>query len=326
MGVKAGDFYVNLGIKGSDKANNDLKKTTDSFKDLKEGAIEAKVAFLAVFAVLSKIVMASTGLAQTLKNLSSITGISTRTYQEVALAGRPYGVETTTSQNYLNKIQEAFVGMKAGEDAPPWLLATFSQLRKRGIKAEGSVDYYSSHPEAFLQLQEKFANLPGLSKSESRYILEKQGVPDEIIAAMHAGAYGNLDRYAGEVLTDKQVEDSAKAREHINALGAKIGSGLDKGVAWAMAPDKDTDARGQRHRDVDRATQNLKRLFSHPIDFFKDDGKSLSPKTHKTVNIHHTSHNTFHTIPEKTAHAARKATSTDHADLVALTKSASQDR
>src|SRR5579872_1033638 len=112
MSIKAGDFFVQLGIKGADKANNDLKKTSDSFKDLKEGATEAKLAFLAVFAVLSKIVLASTGLAQTLKNLSSITGISTRTYQEVALAGRPYGVETPTSQNYLNKIQDAFVGMK----------------------------------------------------------------------------------------------------------------------------------------------------------------------------------------------------------------------
>lgn len=80
--MKAGELFIDIGIKGDKKAIDSLSKVKNWLTDVSASGLAAKASILAAFYAMEKMLVASGKFGNDLKNLSTYTGIDTTKIQQ----------------------------------------------------------------------------------------------------------------------------------------------------------------------------------------------------------------------------------------------------
>lgn len=245
MAKKAGEFYVNLGLKGDDDTQRKLDKQTDYWKNIKGASTEAKLAILAVLYGVERMVSTYGAAGNELVNFTTITDISRKKLQAYEIqaqkAGAANGELTTTFDN----LQKQMFGVMTGSGVPPWLATITGTLQGMGVQftdaeKKNTAQAWGQNPDLFFQRINQFANNKLLDKWKTTNVLREMGFSDNIVAGMmrHFFDPSAIKGAESQVWSDKTVENLAKLNsEWVNLLinfkqfmGTLAGSDLTKFV------------------------------------------------------------------------------------------------
>lgn len=233
--AKAGEFFVNMGIKGSEKTNSQLRQTTDGFADLKKMSVETKGAILAALYVLEKIVATSGQLGTTLKNFGAVSGIAPEVLERYQYAAKKAGVENDSLLQSFLKLQGTAFDVRAGKGLPPWMSSIITSLAQHGVNVGSDwAARWQQDPTIALQAMQKFAQLKDIDTSTRSIVLQQAGFAPDLVAALMRGALtpGKLAEVPSmAILNQEQVTNLDKMRQAWDNLGSYVAGGWNKGLA-----------------------------------------------------------------------------------------------
>lgn len=296
MAVKGGDFYVNLGIKGSDKTKADLDSTDNSFKKLKETSLGTKAAILAAFYGLDKLAGAAGQYGLTLSNLSTITGASTKTLQEWAFAAAQAGTTAESFYSSFDKAQDQMFAVLKGGQPPEWFLMMIGMLQKGGFKLDvnSTIKNLQEHPEDLMILNQEFALLPGISAATKKGVLREEGWGDDLIADFMKGVFNfkNLNYAKQFESNDSQIKNLNDTAIAINNFNEAIKSLMNEIFG-------DTRLVIDLFKLLTKIPLSAKSLIGNPKKYFmnlnsdlahavrpQSSSRVVSVQNHTQVNIH----------------------------------------
>ena len=192
MGQSAGELFINLGLKGADKTIGGLVATNSAMSDLRSVSIETKAAILAVLYGVEKLVTTSGQLGTTLKNFSTISGVSSDTIQRYEFQARKAGVANESLRNSFLNVQESMLGIRAGEGLPKWMAAIVTSLAQRGVDlGPDFVARAQKDPTLAFQAMEKYAQIPDkdIDRSTKAITLQQAGWSPDVVTAMLRGVF-----------------------------------------------------------------------------------------------------------------------------------------
>lgn len=214
MGAKAGEFFVNLGLKGDSDTQNKLEKQVDTWKDVKSASTEAKLAILAVLYGVERMVSTYGAAGQALQNFNTLTGISFQTLQAYENQAQKAGAANGELTQTFDTLQKQMFTVMSGGQVPPWLNTIIGTLQGTGVKFSGeeqtnTAQAWGAHPELMFQRIRQFAQNKALDQWKTFNVLREMGIPDNIIAGMRQGFFdpGNLAAGASQALSDQTVKN-----------------------------------------------------------------------------------------------------------------------
>src|SRR5271165_1706586 len=104
--MKAGELFVNLGIKGSDKAVESLKSVRENLKSITSTSLETKAGILGVMYALQQFTAQSNNVGMGLKQFENLTELSGDTLQRWQYIMRQVGVSTDETTNTISGLQK----------------------------------------------------------------------------------------------------------------------------------------------------------------------------------------------------------------------------
>ena len=219
--AKAGEFFVDLGVKGSDKTVSDVAHVKDGFSDLKSTSIETKAAMLAALAVLEQVVSTSGQLGTTLKNFEAVSGIAPQTLQRYEFAAQKAGVANESLLQSFLKLQTTAFDVRAGKGLPPWMSAIITSLAQSGQDVGSDwASRWQKDPTIGFQAMQQFAQLKNIDQSTRAQVLEQAGFAPDLVAALMRQALtpGKLSEAPSQViLNEHQVNQLDKMRQSADA-------------------------------------------------------------------------------------------------------------
>lgn len=236
--AKAGEFFVDLGVKGSDKTVSDVAHVKDGFSDLKSTSIETKAAMLAALAVLEQVVSTSGQLGTTLKNFGAISGIAPETLQRYEVAAAKAGVSTDSLRGSFLKLQQVSLDVQGGANLPKWMSAIVTSLAQHGNDVGANYwQRWGEHPEQGFEAMRKYAIEKDI-KPYIRYntLLEAGFAPDLITNWMRGG----LDQKAlnavpsTAILNNHQIDTLDKMRASADTGWAVIKGVFNKALVGGL--------------------------------------------------------------------------------------------
>jgi hypothetical protein len=162
MGLKVGEFFVELGIVGADKTIGAVSTTLKGMGDLTNASWEAKAAILAAFYALEQLFAKSGAMGTSLTNANSLLGVNTKTLQQYQYAARQAGIANEAVIQTLNGIQQAMTNTLFSGKAPEGL-ARFAQLT--GFTSPEVLKMLMENPQKLIQAAQVYAQRetePGL--------------------------------------------------------------------------------------------------------------------------------------------------------------------
>lgn len=252
MGVNAGEFFVNLGIKGAEGTMSIIKGARGGFEGLKESSIETKAAIIATLYALTKMVTMAGEMGTTLKNFQSVSGVVPEVLQRWQYAAEKAGVPTQSLLNSFLKMQGTAFDIRAGKGLPEWLAPIITTLAQHGqdIGSDWASKWQKDPTQAFQAFQ-KYALLTDIDKSTRAITLERTGLSPELVAALMRGALtpsalGKVPDFA--IRTKKEVDTLSRADERLTSAGNIIGSLKDRLVAIGEIYMENKDSQRERDR------------------------------------------------------------------------------
>lgn len=112
------ELFITLGVKGSDKANRELKTTKTGLNDIKSSSLAAKAAILGVIYGIERLSMGVAREGAGLTEFAEATGLSIEQLQKWQYATRQFGVDAGEVEQSVRGIQNAMTDMLLGKGAP----------------------------------------------------------------------------------------------------------------------------------------------------------------------------------------------------------------
>lgn len=119
--MNIGELFINLGIKGAEKAGQAIAGVTNSLKDVSSSGLAAKAAIVGVIYGLEQMMSASAKEGMGLQQFTNLTGISTDALQRWQFMARQSGVAAEEMSGSLKSVQDAMTAMLTGHGAPEGL-------------------------------------------------------------------------------------------------------------------------------------------------------------------------------------------------------------
>lgn len=299
MGVKAGEFFVELGIKGAEGTLGALGKTNSAFADLKTMSIEAKAAILAALYGIEKLVSSSGELGTTLKNFSTISGVSTDVLQRYQFQAEKVGVANQSLQNSFKHVQESMLGIRAGEGLPKWMAAIVTSLAQRGVDlGPDFVARAQKDPALAFQAMQKYALIPDkeIDRSTKAITLQQAGWSPDVVTAMLRGVFTPEKLAAvpsSAILSGNEIDKLDALRARWDSLITEIEIFLAKMTARFLGDTTDPKRPKTREESAERdrkdwkayldgKTKADKELFNYITGLFKG---SAPVSVSTTVNV-----------------------------------------
>lgn len=209
MGTGIADLFVNLGIKGDDKALGAIGNIRKGLKDTASVSLEAKAGILAAMYALEQFMAKSGERGTNLTNLDALLGGGLKqTVQQYQWAAQQVGVSNESVAQSFEQIQSAMSKVEMGKEPPAGLRRIAEVVG--GIN-EAQIHRFVQHPDEMIQVLQKYAQLEtnaGVRNENLASIVGKDFIP-----ALTRGAFNPamLQEALKHILSNKEVGALATA-------------------------------------------------------------------------------------------------------------------
>ena len=226
--MKAGEFFINLGIKGSDKTVGALTGVQKGMGELRSMSLETKAALVGVFYGLEKLMAHSASLGTSLTQSSALLGINAKTLQQWQYAGVQAGDTAEGVVSSIKGIQSAMAELYVGGGPAQYL-----GLVGERLLGKGGFDVQRAMKEPLYVLE----RLQELSKDQNiptgvlTKIYQSFGVGEGTNVALRKGAFNSGNFAKAPTLSDETVSRLQKVEAMWANLERHIGIIFDKFTA-----------------------------------------------------------------------------------------------
>ena len=211
--MNIGELFVNLGIKGSDKAVGALSDVKKGLGEVSSMSIEAKAGILAALYGLERLTAQSGATGTGLTNFAAMTGLSMKQLQQWQYAARQAGESSEDFTGSLKGVQNTVSNMLLGKGAPEGL-----GLVSRAVKDFDPTRLRDTF-YVMTKLQEAAQKLP---KDLGTQALKSFGLSEGAIAAMRRNAFTPEQLSKAPTYNDGEIRQLDKANIAWSNLGNKV--------------------------------------------------------------------------------------------------------
>lgn len=211
--MNAGELFVNLGIKGSEKTVGALSGVTKGLGEAKSMSIEAKAAILGAVYAFERMMANSSKAGTDLTNFAALTGLAAKDLQQWQWAAMQAGDSTEDFTSSLKGVQQSVNNMLLNKSAPEYIGLIAKNVKNFDPTKLRDTFYLMT------KLQEAAQNMPA---DLGTTMLRSFGLGDPTIAAMRRNAF-TPDQFAkAPIYGDKEVASLDKANIAWTNLGNKV--------------------------------------------------------------------------------------------------------
>jgi len=207
------EFFVEIGVKGSDKTVNAFKSIKDGLGGMKSMSLEAKAAIVGALYGLERMMNQSAQLGSNLTNFEQLTGLSAKSLQQWQYAARQAGVSSEELTGNLKSVQQSMSNMLMGKGAPEGMGLLANKVGFDPARARDT--FYVME-----QLQ-KFAQ-SDVPKDLQNNVLKSFGLGEGTIAAMRRNVFRPEVFKQAPTYNDGQLKQLDRVNVAWSNLGQKI--------------------------------------------------------------------------------------------------------
>lgn len=199
--MQIGELFVNLGIKGADKAVGALTDVGKGMKETASLSLEAKAGILGAMYALEQFVQKSGSVGTNLTNFTAVTGKSAQILQQYQYAARQVGVSNEETAATFKNLQKSMTDVFLGKGAP----SGFAQLqRMTGNISRQDVEKFMANPELLLQRLQTYASREK-NVGVRNATLSSFGLGDNISAAVDRNAFNQQALSKAPTYSDQEI-------------------------------------------------------------------------------------------------------------------------
>lgn len=211
-----GEFFVNLGVKGSEKTLGALTSVKTGISDLSNISLEAKAAILATVYALERLMSSSAKTGTNIQNFNSLTGISGKTLQQYQYAAAQVGISNEEMAGSFKSIQNVMTAMRFGKGAPEGMAMLMGKLGGNFDPNRAKTD-----TEYVMRKLQEYANLEK-DISKRNLVMKSFGLGEGVVAGMARNAFKPEILSKAPVFSDKEVSQLDKVNAAFANLGIKV--------------------------------------------------------------------------------------------------------
>lgn len=210
--MTAGELFVKLGIKGSEKTIQALTGVTKGMGEISSMSLEAKAAILGVVYTMERLMASSAQTGTNLVNFGQYTGLSIKQLQQWQYAARQAGVSSEELTGSVKTVQNAMTNMLLGKGAPSGMAMVAKTV---GFDVKRARDTFY-----VLQQLQKFAQR--VSPDVGNAMLNSFGLSEGTIAAMRRNAFRPEIMNRAPTFGDREAGQLDKVNVAMSNLGTQI--------------------------------------------------------------------------------------------------------
>lgn len=191
------DLFVNIGIKGSDKAAKETKGVKDGMNSIVDSGLAAKAAIVGVMYGLEQLMSKSAKTGTNLVQFASFTGLSAETLQRWQYAARQAGESSDELLGNVKSVQAAMTSMLTGGKPPEGMQMVGRAVGFDPSKARDTF-YVLNKLQEYAQ---KTKDTPDLANK----VMGSFGLSEGTIAAMRRNAFQAKTLSAAPVYSDGEI-------------------------------------------------------------------------------------------------------------------------
>lgn len=214
--MQLGEMFINLGIKGSDKAIKATQEVKSSIADVTSNGLAAKAAIVGMVYELEQLMSASIKVGDSLTTFNKETGMSAQMLQHWQYAGRQFMVGADDIQNTFVGLQSTITKMSTGTiPAGTGIISNALGIDISQIK----------DAETMMKALRQYA-LTEKNTGWANEALKSFGLNGKMIAAMRANAFSDQNLNKGELYSDSQLLQNQK----IGVAWSNMFDHIEKGI------------------------------------------------------------------------------------------------
>jgi hypothetical protein len=215
MALTAGEFFINLGINGAEKAINSLSNIDEGMKNLWDSSIAAKTAIVGALVGIEQLYSHSGQLGANLNNTSIYLDEGVIKLQQFQNAARNANVPVAEMDATLKNLKKSMTAMTLGGQAPAGfgmlMMATGAQIGPQQIRE------FAKDPTQLLMLIEKALSNSKIDQATKNSIAEGMQVAGEaMISALSKNLINPNNFLTSETLSKEEVENLARGNVALN--------------------------------------------------------------------------------------------------------------
>lgn len=216
--MNIGEFFVTLGVKGSEKTLSALSGVSDGLGSIKSMSLEAKAAILGAVYAFERMMTSSSKTGTELQNFNALTGISTQDLQKWQYAGRQVGLTNEEIAGSFKSVQSVMGGLQMGK-MPEGMAYLTNQLAKHGVQFDPAKALKDT--QYAMQKFQQFA-LTETNVSLRNWALKSMGLSEGMIAGMTRNAFNPTAFAKAPAYSEKEIASLGQANAAWTNLGTKI--------------------------------------------------------------------------------------------------------
>ena len=218
--MQIGELFLQLDIKGADKAVSSLAGIEKNLKNVGTQSLEAKAAIIAAGYALEQLFAKSGAAGTELTNFNALMGgKSIQVLQQYQGALRQVGISNEETENTFKSLSSLMSKVSLGQ-ARPAGLAQIAQLTGGNITQQ-EVQDYAAHPELLLKRLQDYAQKEKRINFRNE-ALKSFGLSDNLIGGLIRGGISDPALKKAPTYSDKEVAQLDKANIAWSNLGTKI--------------------------------------------------------------------------------------------------------
>lgn len=210
------EFFVELGVKGSEKAVGALKGIKDGMSNLESTSLETKAAILGVVYGLQQMMSKSGEAGSNLTNFTALTGLSAKSLQQWQYAARQANVNSEEFTSSLSNVQKGIAKIWTEGKGPSGLGLIANTV---GLDQKRLQDTFY----LMTKLQE-FALSTKVAPALGNTALESMGLSPNTIAAMRRKKFTPEVLNSAPIYSDNQI----KSLDRVNIAWSNLGQKVQK--------------------------------------------------------------------------------------------------
>lgn len=218
MGLKVGELFVELGVKGSEKSVARVGSLNKGLKQTASDGLAAKAALIGAVYAFQRLMQASGERGTGLANFTATVGTSAKTLQQYQYAARQVGVSNEEVEGSFKSLQAAMMKTLMNGDAPAGM-RNVAELTG-GISTE-DIDRFAKAPELLIQRLQEYAGKErnvGLRNE----VLKSFGIGDGMLAGLSRQAFRPEVMAKAPTYSDGEIKSLDRANIAWSNLGNKV--------------------------------------------------------------------------------------------------------